>query len=181
MPGIEDLTPAQAQAMRLGEILQKNPDIAMRAKRLAKEADPTLRIPEVELEDKIAQGTKDAAKRIDDLEQRQIANEVAQRREQFRAVCKEQGLDPAEVEKIVVDEKCSTGTAIKLAIASRQTGEASAAEVAAGSNGQGSPIEVRPDAEWRKLGGNLAQLRRKSADVAHEMVNTFRKGTRRSA
>jgi hypothetical protein len=181
MSGIEDLKPEEVQALRLGSILlSKNPDIARKAKRLAKEADPTLRIPEIELEDQIAAGNKEQADRIAELEQRQIQTEVERRRERFRADCKEQGLDPTEVEKIVVDEKCSTSTAIKLALASQQTGEASAAEVASGSNGMHSPMEVRPDADWRKLGGNLAGLRRKSADVAHDMVNNFRKTLRRA-
>jgi hypothetical protein len=173
MAGIEDLTPDQAQQLRLGAILLKNPDVARKAKRLAKEADPTLRIPEIELEDQIAAAGKVQADKIAELEQTVIKQDVERRREKFRADCVERGLKPEDVEKIVVDEKCSTATAIKLAIAMAQTAEPGPGEVVNGPNGPHSPIEMRPDKDWRKLTGNA--LRRRSADVAHEMVNGFLK------
>jgi hypothetical protein len=176
MAGLEDLSPQDQQAHRLGKLLlEKNPEIARRAKRLAKEADPALRIPEIELEDQIAAATKDSQKRIDELEQRQIATDVERRRERFRAECTEQGLDPEAVEKIVVDEKCSTATAIKLALAQRQTAEPTAGDVFA--NPPGTPIDMRPEKDVRKLAGGA--LRRWSADTAHAMVDQFRK-TRRA-
>jgi hypothetical protein len=179
MAGIEDLSPEDQQALRLGAVLlRKNPDVAMRAKRLAKEADSTLRIPEVELEDKITASAKETEKRVDEIEKRQIATDVAQRRATFRAECTNLDLVPEEVEKIVVAEGCSPSTAIKLALAQRQTAEPGAAEVVSGSDGMHSPMELRPDTEFRKLGGNLAALRRHSATIAHDMVNELR-GKRR--
>lgn len=178
---LEGLTPNQRQALNLGRLLlEKNPDIARKAKRLAKEADPTLRVPEIELEDQIAAGNKAQADRIAELEQRQIQSDVERRRERFHTACREQGLNPEEVEKIVVDEKCSTSTAIKLALAERTTGDPSAGDVSHG-NAPHTPIDPRPDAEWRKLGGNKSALARRSHDIAAEMMDGFKRERRAGA
>lgn len=176
MAGLEDLSPQDQQAHRLGKLLlEKNPEIARKAKRLAKEADPALRIPEIELEDQIAAATATQEKKIQELMERQITTEANARRERFRAECREQGLVPEDVEKIVADEKCSPATAIKLALAQRQTAEPTAGDVFA--NPPGTPIDMRPEKDVRKLAGGA--LRRWSADMAHGMVDQFRK-TRRA-
>jgi hypothetical protein len=180
MAGIEDLSPADQQAHKLGVmLLRKNPDIARRAKRLAREADPTLVVPELELEDQIAKGQEKNQEKIAELEQRLINQDVQQRRKAFREDCEKQGLDPTEVEKIVVDEKCSTATAIKVALLQRQTAEPTAGDVLHGGNAPHTPIDMRPDKDWRKLEGGA--LRRRSADIASEMVNDFAKARRSGA
>src|SRR4029077_9792702 len=115
--GLESLTPEQAKALQLGSLLlNTNPDIARDAKRLALKANPKLNIPELELEDRIDKATARSPEKIEELEQRLITQDVNARRELFRSDCTKQGLDPDEVEKIVVDEKCSPATAIKLAL-----------------------------------------------------------------
>lgn len=182
MPGIEDLSPQDQQAHRLGALLlRKNPDIARRAKRLAREADPTLVVPELDLEDQITKAGEKQAEKVAELEQRLIEQDVANRRAAFRAECKEKGLDPAEVEKIVVAEKCSTATAIKIADMQRQTAEPAAGDVQHGGNPPHTPIDMRPEQDWRKLGGNRGALMRKAADVAHSMIDGFNKARRVAA
>jgi hypothetical protein len=179
MPGIEDLSPADQQAHRLGVLLLKDPEVARQAKRLAKKADPSLRIPEIELEDQIEKANEKNAEKVAELEQRLIKQDVDNRRAAFRADCKEKGLDPDEVEKIVVAEKCSTATAIKIATMQRDTAEPTAGDVAHGGNPPHTPIDMRPDQDWRKLQGN--SLRRRSATLAHEMVDQFRTQRRTAA
>ena len=53
MAGIEDLDPESQKALRLGTMLLSNPEVSNKAKRLAREVDPKLRLPEIDLEDQI--------------------------------------------------------------------------------------------------------------------------------
>ena len=172
MAGIEDLSPELQQQLRLGAIMLKDPAIAREAKRLAKKADPSLRIPEIELEDQVNAVAVKNNERIDALEQQLVTERVNARHAAFRADCEKQGLDPDEVEKIVVAEKCSTATALKMAVMQRETAAPSAPDVRTG-NPQGAQIDMRPEADVRKLYGGA--LRRWSADTAAEMIDGFRK------
>lgn len=171
--GIESLSAADQNAVRLGRLLlNTNPEVAREAKRLAKKADPNLRVPELELEDQIAASAKKSEERTAELERQLIEERVARRREEFHRQVAAEGLDVAEVEKIIVDEKCSPATAIKMAKLQQQTADPTAGVVAANGNAVGTPIEMRPEAEVRKLTGNT--LKRWSATLAHEMVDGFR-------
>lgn len=176
--GVEGLSANQQQALKLGELLlNTNPDIARDAKRLAKKANPALRIPEIELEDAIDKASEKNTAKVAELEQRLIERDVTDRRRIFREDCTKQGLDPDEVEKIVVAEKCSPATAIKLALLQQQTGEPTAA--AHHVMPQGTPVDMRPEKDIRNLSG--AALRKWSADQAHSMVSDLMSKRRTAA
>jgi hypothetical protein len=179
MPGIEDLSPQDQQAHRLGTLLlRKNPDIAKRARRLAKEADPTLSVPDIELEDKIAEGQAASDKKLEKVEADLMTERVARRKAERDAQIVAAGFTVEEIEKIIVDEKCTYETALKIATLQQQTAEPTAGDVRHGGNPVHTPIDVRPDADWRKLGGNKAALARRSHDVAATMITDFAKARR---
>jgi hypothetical protein len=180
MPGIEDLSPQDQQAHRLGTLLlRKNPDIARRAKRLAREADPTLVVPELELEDQIAKSNQTQAEKLAAMETQLMEERVRNRKRDRDAQIKDAGYTVEEIEKIIVDEKCTYETALKIADLQRQTAEPAAGDVLHGGLPPHTPIDLRPDQDWRKLSGNA--LRRKSATVAHEMVDDLAKRRRAAA
>lgn len=171
MAGLEDLTPAQRQELHAGQILlRKNPEIARKAKLLIKEADPSISIPEVEADLRVQESEKKTAEQIAALEQRVIAQDVEARRAKFREKCKDKGLDPDEVEKIVVAEKCSTETAIRIAEMQQEMAAPGPAEVRHG--GSPGPVDMRPDKDWKNLQGGALRLR--SATVAREMIDEAR-------
>lgn len=182
--GIEGLTPAQVAAVRLNEILRKDPEVWRQTQRLAKKADPTLRIPEVELEDSLAASRAENERKIAEQNERIITLEADRRREKERAQSAAEGLDPDEVETRIVEER-KAGNAInhatmrKIMLLERQTADPTAGTVVHGSNPQGTPVELRPDGDWRKLQGN--SLRRHSAKVAGEMINDLIKARRVAA
>lgn len=169
----ENLTPAEAQALRLGSLLlQKNPDIALKAKRLAKEADPTLNIPEVDIDDRMHAVVKPALDRADKLEQELVAERVARRQTERNAQIRERGLKVEDVEKIIVDEKCTYETAMKIAELQARTSEPTPGDLPFRGNPPHTPIDMRPDKDVRKLQGN--SLRKWSSDLAHNMVDQLR-------
>ena len=168
----EELTPAQQQALRLGELLlRKNPDIALKAKRLAKEADPSLSIPEVDIDDKIAAGVTAANARADQLEKELVTERVTRRKGERDAQIRAAGFKVEDIEKIIVDRACTYETALHIAELERRSSEPTPGDLPRG-NPMHTPVEMRPEKEWRGLFGN--QLRRKSADLAHAMVDQFR-------
>jgi hypothetical protein len=177
MAGVEDLTGADLQAHSLGKLLQQNPEVYREAQRLALKVNPKLRIPEIELEDQIAKSEAKNKERTDKLEEELIAERVARRKTERDAQIAALGLEIAEVEKIIVDEKCSYETAMKLAQLQRQTAEPTAGDHNF-VNAPGTPVEMRPEGDVRKLSG--ASLRRWSADQAHKMIDQLR-GQRRVA
>jgi hypothetical protein len=175
MAGIEDLTQDQRRALDLGSILLGNPEVAMAAKRLAKKAKPELRIPEVELEERLEAERVETDKRFEKAEQQQLQRDVAARLSFQREESTRQGLDPDEVDKRVVDE-AKAGNPVNHAIARRLiTLERQTAEPTGypeGSTPPGTPIDVRPEKAVRGLFGNA--LRKWSSDTARDMVDGFR-------
>lgn len=179
MAGIEDLSPQDRAALNAGKLLlQSNPDIALRTKRLLKEAKPDLRFPELEIEDRAAAAVAATDKRVEKLEADLINERVARRQTERNAEITGKGFKVADIEKIIVDRKCSYETALHIAELERTTAEPTAGEVQHGGNPQHTPIDMRPEKDVRKLQGN--DLRRWSADLAHSMVDAFAK-TRRAA
>jgi hypothetical protein len=162
--------------MRLGALLLKNPEIALEAKRLAKKADPTLQIPEVDIDDRIAAAAKESQKSVEKLENELVAERVARRKTERDAQITAAGFKVDDIEKIIVDRKCTYETALHIAELERRTSEPTTADNNF-SNPPGTPIEMRPEKTWRGLFGGA--LRQKSADLAHDMVNQFR-NTRRA-
>jgi hypothetical protein len=181
MSGIEDLSPADQAAHRLGTLLKKNPDIFRKAQRLAKEADPSLRIPEIELEDQIAAGKVESDKRFEAIEAENIKLRVAQRKTERDAQCRNAGFEPEKIEKIIDERKCSYETAIHIATLEQQTAAPTAGDVRSGSNPPGTPIDMRPQEEFKKVGMNRGALQRLSADIAHGMIDENVKARRQAA
>lgn len=178
MAGIEDLSPAELRAFRLGKLLESNPEVRREALRLARKADPKLRIPELELEDRVDAERDARLKSEEKLEHQLMEERVARRKSERDAQIVAAGFTVDEIEKIIVDEKCSYETAMKLAELMKSTAEPSAGEVRTGAPGE--PIELRPGEDFRKLGTNVGGLRRLSASIAGQMIDQFR-GRRRAA
>lgn len=177
---LEDLTPAQQQQLRLGQLLlEKNPEIAERAKELALEADPNLRLPEVTLARKIAEEAKKRQELEDKLERQRIEDRVAERERAAKKMIEDSGFSVEEIEKIVKDEELHGNgglkTALKLAQLQREAANPGAADV--GSGGYAGPRgDIRGDPQLRKM--NPADLRRWSADEAHKMLDEFKRSQR---
>lgn len=168
--GLEDLTPEQQKQLKLGEILLANPEVSKSALRLAKRAKPELRLPEIDLEDAIEAEAKKREEWQAKQEEREINQRVEQRRREHALAAKEAGFTPEEIEKIVVDEKCSFETALKFAELQRETAIPGAAETGYGGRVPYSR-DLRPDPEWRKL--SPADQRRKGTSMAHEMLDDY--------
>jgi hypothetical protein len=173
--GIEDLTPAQLKAYHLGLELSKNPEVHRQSLRLAKKANPALHFPEIELEDQIAAVETRSLEREQKLENDLMTERVTRRQEARNREIIEAGFTVAEIEAIIVSEKCSYETAMKLAAAERRSAEPGPGEYRSGAHNQGDPIEIRPDQDFRKAGAHgLGALRKLSAKVAGDMINQFR-------
>lgn len=175
---LEDLTPAEQQQLRLGKLLlESNPEIALDAKRLAKKADPRLRLPEVDLQDQIEALKKDKQEMEDKMERQRMEDRIAARERAAKAQIEEAGFTPEEIEKIVKEEglhgEGAIGTALKLAIYQRQPVEPGAM----GVNVAG-PFEIRGDPNLRKM--TPGDLRRWSNRTGHEMIDAFHKRMRGS-
>lgn len=163
--GIEDLTPQQLKWMRYGEMVleAKDQEVVEAAKRLARKVDPKLHLPEIDLQDKIEAEKKAREDWQEEQEQKAKDRDLAQRREAQDRRSREAGFDPEEIEKIVIEEKCSFPTAIKLAEAMRQSALPGPA-----SFGSGLPLNKTQDGDvkWREL--SPANARRKSYEIFHE-------------
>lgn len=173
---LEDLSPAEQQQLRLGKLLlESNPEIALDAKRLAKKADPRLRLPEVDLQDQIEGLKKNNQEMEQKLERQRIEDRVAARERAAKQQIEEAGFTPEEIEKIVKDEDLhgenAVRTAIKLANASRQSAEPGPMGV-----NYAGPLEIRGDPNLRKM--SPGDLRRWSDKTGHDMINDFHKRIR---
>lgn len=174
--GLEDLTPEQRKQLELGSILLSNPEVAKSSLRLAKKAKPELRLPEIDLEDAIQAEAKKREEWQEKQEQREIEQRVEQRRREHAVAAREQGFTPEEIEKIVVDEKCSFETALRLANLQRETAVPGAAEGVYGGQQMPYAKDLRPDSDLRKK--SPADLRRWGLNTAHEMLDDYMRRAR---
>jgi len=175
---LEDLTPQQLQAFNLGKLLLENPEVAIEAKRLAKKANPKLQIPEVDIEDRLAAQRTEFQTELDRRDKEAMAERVAARKRERDRQIIEAGYKVEEIEAIIVREKCSYETAIKIADLERQVATPSAADVLSGGI-PNIPKEMRPDKDWSKL--SAGDVRKRSASIAGEMINEFRTARRQGA
>lgn len=174
--GLEDLTPEQRRQLQLGEILLSNPEVAKSSLRLAKKAKPELRLPEIDLEDAIAAEAQKREEWQEKQEQREIEQRVEHRRREHAQAAKDAGFTQEEIEKIVVDEKCSFETALRLANLQRETAVPGAADTAYGGRSPSYARDIRPDADLRKK--SPSELRRWGLNTAHEMLDDYMKRAR---
>jgi len=122
MASLEDLTPEQQdQALKLFTFTQNNPDVAKAVRRMAKEKNPSMQAPDLDLEDRIEAVRKETKAEIDkDRDERLAFIQQQQRREAHDRI-KAAGLDPEVVEKAMVDESIgSYDTAIRYVKAQKQ-------------------------------------------------------------
>lgn len=99
MPSFEELTDEQRlQLARAGYRLFHNPDVSQDAKRLLMKANPQVRFPDIEQEER-----KSRDEKIAELEHKQLEGEMNRRLEEKRAVARDRGLDPSEVEALVIE------------------------------------------------------------------------------
>lgn len=178
---LENLTPQEEVEHRLGKLLlQSNPEIQMEAKKLARKANPNLRLPEVDLEEKL-EAERAARRELEDkIERQRIEDRVAERERKVKEQIEQAGYTLAEIEKIVKDEQlhgeAGIATALKLAQLQREAAAPGAAEITGNYAG---PQDMRGDADLRKK--SPADLRRWSNDTAHEMMNEALRRLRGSA
>jgi hypothetical protein len=103
---------------------------------------------------------------------------VARRKAERDAMISKAGFKIEDIEKIMVDRKCTVETAIHIAGLEQQTATPTSPEVRSGTV-QGEPMDLRPDKDWKNL--SKKQAERKGLTLAHEMVDAFRRDQRRSA
>lgn len=166
--GIEDLTPQQQKWMRYGEMVLESPDqeVVDAAKRLARKVKPDLHLPEVDLADKIEEERKARKDWEAEQEGKRKESDLQRRRDVEAQRSRDAGFDPDEIEKIVIEEKCSFPTALKLAALQRETAVPGPA-----SWTSGLPLNKTRDGDfdWRKA--SPSERTRHSLDVAHQGID----------
>lgn len=116
MPSLEELPESeQAKALALYQFVQGNPDVAKQMRKIAREKNPNMPVPDTDvLEDKMQNelnALREEFKKRDEISIQQLQE---QRRSEMHTRIRSNGLDPEEVEKIMVDEKIGNyDTAIK--------------------------------------------------------------------
>jgi hypothetical protein len=178
MAGVDELNAAQQQALRLGEALLAHPEVRTDVQRLYKKVKPDAVIPELALEERIDKVREEGDKKLEKFEQQLMEERVARRKAERDAMISKAGFTVEEIEKIMVDRKCTVETAIHIAGLERQTAEPSSPEVRT-STVQGEPLDMRPDKDWKNL--SKKQAERKGLSLAHTMVDEFRREQRRTA
>lgn len=104
MPSFEELTDEQrANLARAGFKLFHNPEVSRDAKKLLTRADPKVRFPEIEAEESTAAQLRERDDRIAKLEAQQIEADLERRLEAKRKQAEDLGIDPADVEKLIVE------------------------------------------------------------------------------
>lgn len=103
---LENLTDVQRDNLALAaQKLLNNAELSPQVKKLLMKADPqTYRFPEIEAETQFDARLKDRDEKIAALEQRQIEESAQRNRERKHADATARGLDPAEVEKAIVEK-----------------------------------------------------------------------------
>lgn len=177
MAGVEDLTGADLQAHRLGRLLLGNPEVRREAQRLAKKANPALDIPEIEMDDRLAAVEAAAKVREKELSEQITRERVERRHAEMRSKLVADGYDPDAIDKIVVDFGCNYDKARQIADLQARSAEPTSADVRSG-HAVGEHVEMRPETDWRKLTGG--ELRKKSAQIAGDIISEFRNGKRSS-
>ena len=106
MPSLEDLSEAeQAKAMALYSFVQGNPDVAKTMRKLAREKNPTMPVPDTDtLEEKFNGEIEQLREQIKKRDEESLENLKTQRRSDAHDRIRAAGLDPEEVEKKMVEE-----------------------------------------------------------------------------
>ena len=116
MPSLEELPESeQAKAMALYQFVQGNPDVAKEMRKLARQKNPNMPVPDSDvLEDKITSEVTALRDELRKRDEQALQTMQEQRRAEMHNRIKDAGLEPEEVEKIMIDEKIGNyDTAIK--------------------------------------------------------------------
>ena len=97
MAGIEDLNAEQQKALHLGSLLLSNPEVSNKAKRLAKEVSPNLRLPEIELEDQINKLREEQTAALEQRDKELMEERVRARQAEQHNRIREAGFEPADI------------------------------------------------------------------------------------
>jgi hypothetical protein len=95
---LENLTPEQRAKLSFAELLLKNPDVALEAKKLAKKVNPELRFPDVEQQEAIAAATADLRKKQEEMADQINKDKIERQREAKREDLRRRGIDPDALE-----------------------------------------------------------------------------------
>jgi hypothetical protein len=103
MADFEQLSDAQRLALgRAAHKLFQNPEVSREAKKLLMKADPTVKFPEIETDDRIDKELKTRDEKIAELTNRQIEAEASARRRALHDQARAKGLKPEDVEDAIV-------------------------------------------------------------------------------
>jgi hypothetical protein len=107
MASLEDLTDADAaKAYALYQFVQSNPDVARDLRKKAREKNPSMPVPDSDvLEDKFQAEIERLNNELKKRDEEAADSLKAQRRADAHAKIIEQGFDPEEVEKAMIENK----------------------------------------------------------------------------
>lgn len=104
MGSLEDLSDEQRLNLaRAANQVLTNPETSREFKRLWMKANPKVRFPEVEQDEQLAAQLKLRDDKIQELETKQLEQEAERRRQVKRDAAAERGLNPDEVEALIVE------------------------------------------------------------------------------
>jgi hypothetical protein len=156
------------QAARLFKFVKANPGLEKDIRRQAKKLNPSMSAPDIDLEDQLAAQAEKFAKELKDRDERDLLNQQRSLRADAHTRCRDAGLDPAVVEKCMVDDNIANyETAIKYLSAQAQLAPATHDSI--------TPMSL-PDTKG--LWENKVQFGR---TTAHEAINDLRTGRVRLA
>jgi transcriptional regulator of met regulon len=122
MPTLGDMTPEQrAQAAQLFTFVKANPDIEKEIRRKAKEKNPAMHAPDIEIEQALKKQREEIEAELAKDRQERLDTIKAERRKEAHALIRTAGLDPEAVEKVMVDENIGNyQTAINYILAQKK-------------------------------------------------------------
>jgi len=179
MADLESMTPQERATFLAAQKLFGNKETRTDALRLVKKVDPTAHFAELDQEERISALQEDARKREAKLEEQILRERIERRQSERRNDLKARGIDAERIEKIIVeyglagdDKEDAFQKAEKIYGLESAQAESSAAAIETGPRA----VDVRPDKDWKDL--SKQDLMKKSANLAHEMIDEFKKARR---
>ena len=128
---LENMTDEQReQAVRLFSFVKQNPDIEKQIRREAKKKHPNMQAPDIDLEDALQAQREEFREELQKRDRATLDALQSQRRAEYHSKIKSNGLDPKEIEQVMVDENIANyDTAIKYVRAQKQLAPATAESV----------------------------------------------------
>lgn len=168
MASFEDLTEEQRDnIVKRASVLQKllsNPEVSESTKRAIMKVDPSVKFSEVLAKDEVSDSLKGQTKKIEELEQKLIEESARRNLEARHREAIDRGLDPADVEKAIVERGIGKwDTAMEFVELSQRMASPTPASMNSGNSTQ------MPDTqEFQKNPEKWAN------DTARDMIDEFR-------